>query len=128
MIAPCAGKWELFDSTHPVDHLEAREYCLRCPLLEKCRTELEAATRDAYSADYGPCGTWAGQVVGRSVRSASRVGEEEAAFDTATALAAHAVWERTPPEQRDDLPDEIRVGERVYQRRRKSSQRRRAAS
>lgn len=109
---PCVGKWELFDSTHPADHNEARQYCLACPLLEKCRADLRTATSSAYSVAYGPCGTWAGELVGRNVRSARQIAAEDSLFTEADARAAHAAWTR------GERSDWAVRGERTYQRRR----------
>lgn len=109
---PCAGKWDLFDSTAPADHLQARTLCWRCPMLEECRANLRAATTTAYSRAWGPAGTWAGELVGRDTRHADRIVAEDAMFDTDEARRAHAAWSG------GDGSDWARIGERVYQRRR----------
>ncbi len=119
MIPPCAGRYELFDSIEPVDHAEARAYCLTCPLLDACRKRLQEATRDAYSAVYGPAGTWAGELIGGNIRTRREQASEEAMFDDDLAREAHAAFTRG---ERGDM---VRIGERVYQRRKKRGQMRR---
>jgi hypothetical protein len=65
MNAPCAGQWKLFDSTDLVDHVRARQLCETCPIRATiCTDSLKAAKKEAgkYGANYGPLGTWAGQL------------------------------------------------------------------
>jgi hypothetical protein len=57
MTTPCAGLSWLFDSTHPADHLDAREHCLRCPIREDCLAR----------ADRWSVGTWGGLLFGAPV-------------------------------------------------------------
>lgn len=117
-IAPCAGMWDLFDSTDWFDHRRAKQLCDTCPMIAACRESLAEARSTQYSAYYGPRGTWAGELLGTDERrSQIRVATEEQMFTDAEARAAHAAWARTPKEQRHDLSDRIRIGERVYQRR-----------
>ena len=74
MRPPCAGKWRLFDSTDPADHIEAREICAACPLIEDCRRRLEQAnvSARAVARGGGPRGTWAGELVGHDSRYSRR--------------------------------------------------------
>lgn len=62
-IAPCAGQWELFDSTDLVDHIAARRICRTCPLITGCQQRLEQARRDQTYPGCGPQGTWAGELL-----------------------------------------------------------------
>lgn len=55
--APCAGEWQLFDSTEPEDHLLAKSICETCPFLAECR-ELRGSLR--LTGGIMPEGTWAG--------------------------------------------------------------------
>lgn len=65
MTALCAGKWELFDSTHLADHRRAAEFCAICPMRAKCRNLLAEArrTQTIAGAGNGPQGTWAGKLI-----------------------------------------------------------------
>lgn len=36
-LAPCTGRWDLFDSRRHEDHLQAREICATCPLKADCK-------------------------------------------------------------------------------------------
>lgn len=124
---PCAGQWELFDSTDYFDHRRARQLCETCPMLAACAGLLQDARKTALNARNGPRGTWAGQLVGGEVASQHRLTAEEDMFTEEEARHAHATFARTPASQRGDLPDRIRVGERVYQRRSGRRGRERAA-
>lgn len=59
----CEGRWALFDSTHAADHKRAAEFCAVCPIRLDCASNLEEARRDSLMANYGPEGTWAGQLL-----------------------------------------------------------------
>lgn len=75
----CAGKWMLFDSRHPNDHLEARQLCMACPVRTECNTLLKQTLADypTHTGEHGPEGTWAGRHlnpkkrVGRPVKGAA---------------------------------------------------------
>lgn len=54
-MTPCAGLHELFDSTEPVDHMQAKAICKTCPVIDWCRTQVPPSTRF-------PAGTWAGRL------------------------------------------------------------------
>ena len=125
--APCAGQWDLFDSTDYYDHRRARQLCHSCPIIDACRQALAEATASsrAVSRGGGPQGTWAGELIGGAVVSVSRIAAEEAMFNEEEARKAHAHWARTPKHLRPELPDRVRVGERVYQRRSLRNQRER---
>jgi hypothetical protein len=112
-IPPC-GKHVLFDSTHPACHVEARALCLECPMLALCRDRLDAARKDALSGkDYGPQGTWAGQLVGAGPRiTAARARAEEAMFTGDELRAGHSAYVR------GDRDERTRMAERIYQRKR----------
>jgi len=124
MNAPCAGQWELFDSTDLVDHLRAAAICQTCPLIVECRKELEAAKRDAYAPiKYGPAGTWAGRLVGPKHKiSAARLKAEDGMFTDEQLRAGH---NRYFYGHRDA---ETRLQERIYQRKRGRRNRSRAAA
>ncbi len=62
--APCIGKWWLFESTDPFDHIEAKQHCNHCPLLDACAQILEEEKAKPLARYGGPEGTWAGQLVG----------------------------------------------------------------
>lgn len=121
---PCAGRWELFDSTDVLDHREARELCNACPMLADCHDRLLAASKHVYGGpEYGPRGTWAGTLIGGPRTSARRAQAEEAMFSEEEAREAHAKYAAGFRDAR------TLVGERVYNRRSKRAQadRRRAA-
>lgn len=59
----CEGRWALFDSTHAADHKRAAEFCKVCPIRLACRALLDDARRDQLMTNYGPEGTWAGQLL-----------------------------------------------------------------
>ena len=113
--APCAGQWKIFDSLDLVDHHEARQLCQTCPIVDWCREQLEAARSDAHRYQYGPQGTWAGELVGVTagcVRSSAKTLEaEEAMFSEADARIAHNDFTRGV------ITEWTATGERVYQRR-----------
>lgn len=126
MTTPCAGQWELFDSTAPRDHHEAKALCATCPAFAACLDALAAARAQAcVPADiYGPAGTWAGQLVGPPQRiSAARIKAEDEMFSDAELRAFHTDYAAGLRDTRTV------VGERVYNRRRKRQQhaRKRAA-
>jgi hypothetical protein len=55
----CVGDWQLFDSTDPVDHMEARSICLHeCPVRSACQELLKRVHKGSYRME----GTWAGQL------------------------------------------------------------------
>ena len=118
MRAPCAGRWEMFDSTDVTDHRQARALCSTCPMLTHCRSELEAATADAHEGvKYGPRGTWAGVLIGAPKTTARRAQIEEEMFTEAEAREAHAKYAAGFRDAR------TMVGERVYNRRNKRANR-----
>lgn len=118
MMPPCTGLHELFESTYDDDHRKARTLCAECPMRAECAATLAEVQADAYSATYGPAGTWAGRLVGSRavVRKAETLAAEERMFNDAEARAAHAAFVRG---ERDDRAV---IGERVYQRRMKRVQ------
>jgi len=60
--ALCAGQWDLFDSTEPATHEEAKQLCAHCPIAANC-TDLARNLRDSiYGA--GLVGTWGGKLYG----------------------------------------------------------------
>lgn len=111
IVPPCAGKWDLFDSTDLADHEEAVQLCAACPMKLECRIMLETARAVADSGGR-PTGTWAGTLVGSARVKAERMAVEEAMFTDEQALAAH----RAHKAGRRDK--QTRIGERVYERRR----------
>ena len=66
MTALCAGRWQLFDSTHTDDHKIAAQFCAACPMRAQCEDILLETRRDQMiaGASYGPHGTWAGKLIG----------------------------------------------------------------
>lgn len=57
----CRDRSDLFDSTDPDDHADAKALCAACPVLVACARALaEARTAGAYAC---PVGTWAGQLL-----------------------------------------------------------------
>ena len=116
-VPPCAGRWELFDSTDIHDHREARRLCGGCPIVTECRSQLEATIADSHlGMKYGPRGTWAGSLMGPPQTSTHRAQAEEAMFSEAEARDAHAKYAAGFRDSRTE------VGERVYQRRKKREQ------
>ena len=115
-LPPCAGQWELFDSTNPSDHRRAAALCATCPMLTECAARLETARNRTHGPiiDYGPQGTWAGKLVGAGP-SLSRIREtaEDAMFTAAELREAHNAYAR------GIRTDRIRTAERIYQRNRK---------
>jgi hypothetical protein len=59
--AACAGETELFESTAPAAHYEAKRLCKVCPIFIQCQTILQDTQR---TWPGGPRGTWAGQLYG----------------------------------------------------------------
>lgn len=56
--AACAGDWDIFDSSDPLDHADAKAICNACPVILQCA---EMAARLARQPiDKRPVGTWAG--------------------------------------------------------------------
>lgn len=115
-VPPCAGKWVLFDSTDPSDHIKAARLCATCPMRAECEQRLESARNRSHRpvAAYGPAGTWAGHLVGAGPRiSVERARAEEAMFTADELREAHNAYNsgiRT---------DRIKTAERIYQRNRK---------
>ena len=110
MTTPCTGLSWLFDSIHPLDHIEARKLCATCPVTAWCDSR-----RDRWSE-----GTWAGRLYGANAYAMRRLREEQM-FNEAEARAAHA---RFWAGERDD---HTLAGERVYQRRNARKNRTRVA-
>ena len=114
-IPPCNGQSVIFDSTDVRDHAIARAICATCPMLAACRKRLEDVKADSL-ADYGPRGTWAGELFGRPQTARHRAQAEEAMFTEAEAREAHARHEAGFRDARTV------TGERVYNRRKKRAQ------
>lgn len=117
-VPPCLGQHELFDSTDPRDHYEAKALCAICPVFASCLEALATARGEALLPDkYGPAGTWAGQLVGPPHRvTASRAKAEEEMFtdeELRTFHADYAAGFRSP---------RTVMAERVYQRLKKRRQ------
>ena len=122
MTTPCAGRWDLFDSTDRDRHLEARALCAQCPALSWCAQRAEVLRRQ-HSYCRPLTGTWAGVLYGRPTgRQPNLEPQDEPDYTDAELRAFHAAWgrgERTP---------ENELGERIYQRRRKARARERVAA
>lgn len=127
VIPPCAGLWELFDSTDELDHVKAKTLCGECPMRVECDQRLETARNRAHrgqtrtnGSEYGPQGTWAGRLIGAPRTSAERIAAEDKLFTDEALREGHAAWNvgvRTPM---------VTMAERIYQRKR--SRRRYAAN
>lgn len=126
MPVPCAGKWDLFDSSDFYDHLEAREICANCPAQLECATLVIDVKREG--GIFGqPEGTWAGQLLvapslanrreANRRRSEAQREADEAAYDDDQARIAHSQY------QAGIRNEWTLVGHRVYQRRSKRRQR-----
>lgn len=63
MTTPCFGRHDLFDATDLRSHRQAKAICAGCPALAACRRNLDDARRDQLMTNYGPEGTWAGQLL-----------------------------------------------------------------
>lgn len=114
-LPPCAGLWEVFDSTDEVDHRKAKTLCGECSILTACAARLESARKEAHkggSGDYGPQGTWAGQLIGAPRASEKRIALEDAMFTDDEVRAGHSAWVSGVRTERN------RIAERVYQRKR----------
>ena len=116
-VPPCAGKWELFDSTDPHDHLKAKALCTGCPMAVECAQRLETARNRAHKGgptkDYGPQGTWAGRLVGAGPRtSIERARAEEAMFTVEELREGHSAYNAGIRTERTCM------AERIYQRKR----------
>lgn len=118
MNAPCAGQWELFDSTDLADHMEAAQLCDGCPMRRQCSQIFEDLMAYCHPRAR-PSGTWAGQLIGHDGRpltshriaDKTRLLAEENAYSDEDAKKAHAAYWCGA---RDDWTT---TGERVYQRR-----------
>lgn len=120
MTALCAGKSDLFLSTHPSDHLIARDLCARCPFFSECERIRDSCGQDTLE------GTWAGQLYGLKKRA--RIRWEESMFTDDEARVCHALYEAARAAGTlGELEESVRTGARVYDRRRKMRQRRAAA-
>lgn len=118
IVPPCAGKYWLFDSTDPGDHVEAAKLCRTCPMLQECRGILDAARKaSSTEAGHGPQGTWAGQPVGKATTQAHRQATEDAMFSIEEAREASREYKRGV------MTDRNRIGARVHERRRMAAQR-----
>lgn len=60
-VRPCWGQAALFDSTRPADHARAKEFCLRCPVIDWCEGELQKARSLPHG--HATRGTWAGRLI-----------------------------------------------------------------
>ena len=125
--ALCVGKWWLFDSTNPADHLEARELCAVCPMRPECVRTVASIRRDPTGRSSLE-GTWAGHLYGATARQRLRF--EETMFTDDEAREAHNAFTMAHPSQRtrSGIGDRIIIGERVYQRRVKRARKERRAS
>lgn len=118
-LPPCAGRWDIFDSTNVDDHARAALLCEACPIITECRQRLEAARLDSLTGQragikYGPQGTWAGMPVGVTlshVKQARRRAEDRM-FTADEVRAGHNAY------QAGDRTERVRIAERVYQRNR----------
>lgn len=68
--AACKGQHELFDSVDLADHEEAAAICATCPARLACLQELHKLTIYADPNQGGPVGTWAGQLIGATRKTA----------------------------------------------------------
>lgn len=75
----CLGKWELFDSPFPEDHMEAVELCRVCPMIVECEQLLEQVSQLEPSW-CGPVGTWAGRHISRVTRRRQAVCGTESGY------------------------------------------------
>jgi hypothetical protein len=98
--AKCIGQPLLFESTLPGDHEVAKALCEKCPALAACRELLREEfdiARTLLTCGGGPTGTWAGQMVGKSVFKSETCGtprgygrhRQNAEPPCAPCLAAH---------------------------------------
>lgn len=119
---PCTGKWDLFDSTDPRKHTEARALCASCPMLQECYERLQLSLQVDTSAR--PRGTWAGMLLGRGSESLvdrrDRVAREDAIYSEREALDAHNAYSRG--ERGAWAVIGHRVWDRRYRRRRHQQQ------
>lgn len=106
----CQGMAALFESTHPLDHLDARAICLECPVRDWCEQERITTSTGSGYAQTSLSGTWAGKLYGGTA-DALRMLREEQAFTTEEARAAHTRWYHGKRDKRTEM------GEKVYQRR-----------
>lgn len=114
MTPPCAGKWELFDSGEFESHEAAKAICATCPMIAGCRDQLREAMRLRAPGQPGPCGTWAGQLVGYTrADESARFAREDAAFTEQEARECHAAY------RRGNRGPYVETGYLVHERRRK---------
>ena len=93
---PCAPHVTLFASTDPSDHAEAKTICATCPFVDWCATELEKVRRAAYP-EFGPEGTWAGQLVlTYSEEQKRRINERKRGYRAKKAAEKKAAYEANP--------------------------------
>lgn len=124
---PCYGKWDLFDSTDPADHREAKALCDTCPTLAACQKLLDDLLR-SHNSVAGPEGTWAGRhfvsqkcqqlAYSNDERRQVRVEAEAARYTETQAREAGSAYSR------GERTEWVVVGNRVYSRRNKQAQRR----
>lgn len=77
MRAACEGQWDLFDSTEPADHEEAKAICQTCPMALACASRVRDLLSTRYKGEFTYLqGTWAGKHYGngRTPRGARAIG------------------------------------------------------
>lgn len=82
--ARCRGRSALWDSNDLYDHQEAAAECAICPALDACRTLLRETQADIgtamQAAGGGPCGTWAGELIGKGGPKRAECGTDSGYF------------------------------------------------
>lgn len=63
VITPCMDKFDIFDSSNPLDHLSAEELCLSCPAFVECQGNQPPTVRARSNGTRsGFTGTWASRL------------------------------------------------------------------
>lgn len=114
----CLGQSELFGSVDPLHHVEAATHCAQCPVFDWCEKWTAESIALTTNLDCQIEGTWAGKLYG-GTPTALRILEEEAIYTEDEARRCHYLrWT-------GERSDYIDAGERTYQRRQASEQRKR---
>lgn len=119
---PCAGRWDLFDSTDQADHLEARAMCDACPALTWCRDYARNVAETAPHIDTSSAmtGTWAGLLYGRQGHRAGTPGRGKREVlplnDIEEGMTADEVRRAASAYRRGDRSEWACKGRRIYNR------------
>jgi hypothetical protein len=128
-LAPCYGRWTLFDSTDQADHREAKALCESCSIIASCISRLSELQRT--SGSYAqPEGTWAGQLLTPDSQT-NRLSRDDRLREKYDAEEAAYTEEQARQANRDYLAGDhgpwAKTGHRVHSRRKRRNARKKVA-